>query len=405
MKALHPEIDSSESFPSSHGSVFEALYCGRNNEQVDIKPGFAGTFITGGGKGGSAGLSDGITKRTSILIESAPNHSIHLPTPLETITEQKSFATLRSRTSFFSVRQKPSLPILQLRRGPTASTNGSGTARRKRSFSFDDLTFTRYRNRIFKSSTSTSDSIALADTTVNYPVLPKDDPPTRIPTPPGLPSFNTPAAASYRLPAPHVRLRDLVRGKRTPEVKQYRAQTSRLPPGALMRGPDGTIVRGRFRPPQSGHTGTVRYTSGERGLAGHPLHSAPRATVAVSSNPQLTIPNDVGNLLPGIRSPSPFNPSMATNTSLEGQDTLASGFYGQPGLLREPFITSIPTTPQVPPLSGQESRSKWVRFWEDCCMICCSAIKDEEGLLQPRLVPISLDGGLPEDTLRLRGAM
>ena len=93
-RALHPQIDSSESLPSSHSSIFEALYCSSNSEHAVSKELRQSTFVTGGIRSdGSSSKRDNSIDELDTL-ETLPKWSIHHPTPLETITEQKSMATL-----------------------------------------------------------------------------------------------------------------------------------------------------------------------------------------------------------------------------------------------------------------------------------------------------------------------
>jgi len=390
-RALHPEIDSSESVPSSHDSIFEALYCSPGIENAEGKPSWIGTFITGGARCNSIGSEDGIRVEQSITVEGPPLiRSIHHPTPLEPIIEQKSFATLRPQLSF-SVRQKPSLPVLA-KEDPT--TKDAPSARRKLSFSLDDLTVFKRPSRLFKHSSSTSSNhIPLAEAEVIYPAIPTGEPPPRIPTPPGLPTFNTPAAVAYRLPSPKSSFRDLFRRHRTPEESRWLAQTRGLPPGVVMRGEDGTIVRGRWRPSQSGHTGNVR-AQGERGMTWHPLNRAPVASLprAVSArlgglcNMSQVAFNDAGGLL--TPNPSPALSRSPTPIPLPAGGPPQPQAWGPTG---QPTNTPLQLGNYVQQ-PAEESPSRWVRFGEAFCAVCCGAEKSDDGLLHPRIIPASMDG-------------
>jgi len=392
-RALHPEIDSSESVPSLHSSIFEALYCGPGWENVEGKSAWIGTFITGGGRHHSIGSEDGIRVEQSISVERPPIRSVHHPTPLEPIIEQKSFATLRPQLSF-SVRQKPSLPVLAKE---NSAVNDAPSARRKLSFSLDDLTVFKRPSRFFKNSSSaSSNAVPLTDTEVKYPAIPTGEPPPRVPTPPGLPTFNTPAAAAYRLPYPSSSFRDLFRIHRTPEELRWGAQTRGLPPGVLMRGEDGTIVRGRWRPSQSGHTGNVR-AAGARVLPGYSLRSAhvatvPRAVSARLGGPcdmsQITL-NDAGGLLTPQPSPALSRSPAAVPSTTEGAPQPQTwGPTGQPA--NAPLQLGNPLQQPV-----EKGESRWVRFGEAFCALCCGAEKSDDGLLHPRVVPNSMAyGGL-----------
>ena len=391
-RALHPEIDSSESVPSSHSSIFEALYCSPSSENAEGKPSWIGTFITGGSRNNSVGSEDGIMVEQSITMESPPIRSTHHPTPLEPIIEQKSYSTLRPQLSF-SVRQKPSLPLLE-KQESTIEVKDTPSARRKLSFSLDDLTVFKRPSRFFKNSSSSASSNAIPqpDTEVKYPTIPAGQPPPRMPTPPGLPTFNTPAASAYRLPSPSSSFRDLFRLHRTPEESNWLAQTSGLPPGAVMRAEDGTIVRGRWRPTQSGHTGHVRATR-DRGMAGHPLHLAPVAAIPRAVSGRLGGPcnmsqvtfTDAGGLLTPHPSPA-LSASVSTAPSTVGgaPQTQAWSPMGQAANTHLQLGSPLQELPQEKP-------GMWVRFGEAFCAVCCGAEKSDDGHLHPRVIPSSMD--------------
>ena len=389
-RTLHPEINSSESMPSSHSSIFEALWCSPGIENAEGKPSWIGTFITGGSRRNSVGSGDGIRVEQSITVEAPPIRSIHHPTPLEPIIEQKSFATLRPQLSF-SIRQKPSLPVLAK---ADSAVKDVPSARRKLSFSLDDLTVFKRPSRFFKNSSSTSsNTVPLSEAEVKYPAIPTGEPPPRIPTPPGLPTFNTPAAAAYRLPSPSSSFRDLFRLHRTPEESRWLAQTRGLPPGVVMRGEDGTIVRGRWRPSQSGHTGNAR-APGERGITGHPLNRAPVAALPRTMSGRLEGPcnmsqvafNDAGGLLTPHPSPA-LSRSLTPNPLPAGgaPQPQAWGPTGQP--TNAPL--QLGNTPQR---AAEENSSRWVRFGEAFCAVCCGAEKSDDGALHPRIIPGNMDG-------------
>lgn len=86
-----------------------------------------------------------------------------------------------------------------------------------------------------------------------FPKRPHQEPPRRGTTPEGLPTFNTDAAGRYTLPRPPTRLRDYV--KRESPRTEHKRQTRHLPPGVVMRGDDGVLVRGKWRAGVSGHLG------------------------------------------------------------------------------------------------------------------------------------------------------
>ena len=72
----------------------------------------------------------------------------------------------------------------------------------------------------------------------------------------------TPEATNYCVPPPGrssgKRRKRYCFARLSPEVQEWRRQTVGLPKNVVMRGDDGTMVRGKFLPSQSGHTGPAR---------------------------------------------------------------------------------------------------------------------------------------------------
>ncbi|MCJ1391089.1 hypothetical protein MMC18_003951 [Xylographa bjoerkii] len=380
-RALHAEADSSESLPSSHSSIFEALYCDSSNENLDRKATWLGTFVTGGSRSQLSLPTAASKLEPAITPPNTPTRCLHFPTPLETITEQKSVATLRAQQSL--------------------------SRRRKLSFSLDDLDLFRRSSRLFKNSSSSSSAVVHPQAAQRvYPVAPSAFPPRRMPTPPGLPTFNTPAASAYRLPYPSTNFRSLFRRNKTPEERQWLAQTARLPQGVLMRGEDGVFVRGRWRPSQSGHTGNARPV-GARGEVAHPLHVAPFATISATAvnetnfnartssaartaggRMEQPVLQDVGGLLgPGSELPT-FHRSENVQTAVSTSSNNA---------MRNPVVSCRTASsqghnaigePTEPPVqAGKENISKWEKLGELFCYVCCGAEDSDDGNLHPRVVP------------------
>ncbi|MCJ1379705.1 hypothetical protein MMC17_002807 [Xylographa soralifera] len=378
-RALHAAADSSESLPSSHSSIFEALFCDSSNENLDGKAAWLGTFATRGSRSQPSLSADAMNSEPASSLANPPARYLHLPTPLETITEQKSVATLRAQESF--------------------------SARRKLSFSLDDLDLFRRSSRLFKNSSSSSSAAVLPHPPHPvYPVAPSNYPPPRMPTPPGIPTFNTPAAATYRLPYPSTNFRNLFRRNKTPEERQWLAQAARLPQGVLMRGEDGVLVRGRWRPSQSGHTGTAR-PIGARGVAAHPLHIAPFADVPVASTNGMNVHartnsaarnasremeqpvlQDVGGLLSANLESDHCSERIQAplSTSSVGTDRSPVVHSQQPSS-HGPRVGVESTEP--PLQTGNETTSKWEKFGQMFCYVCCGMEKPDDDNLHPRVVP------------------
>ena len=252
-------------------------------------------------------------------------------------------------------------------------------ARRKHSFSLDDLPAFRRSSRFFQRSSSDS-TLLTANTKSILPNQPYQPPPLRVPTPPGLPKFNTPAASNYRLPAPTLRFRDLFRLDNTSEEREWIAQTAALPRGVVMRGENGVLVRGRFRAGQSGHTGGFGRV-GEGNLGAIPMLgvSTPvRDVVGRVAPPEVAIrgQDDMINEQVSHDVDHPLSvqgPATLRSLAVDGRD--ASG---------TPRQTTGANRTGV--LDGEEKESRWSRVGEALCFICCGAEKSEDGTLHPQMV-------------------
>ncbi|KAI4143241.1 MAG: hypothetical protein L6R39_004648, partial [Caloplaca ligustica] len=290
----HQNLDSSETVPSPHSSLWDAPLADQPlNTTLPVGDWDAsGSELPPPPPEKPKRRKKGKRKETSEVpsppaaLDSSPvtrlNPDVHHPHLLDTITERSSRPTLRS--------YHPS--VLSLRRdSPSISTLRARTsAIRKESFSLADLPPTPR-----SLASSSKSSLSIRDATVQpFPNTPQYDPPERMPTPPGLPSFNTPEAINYHLPSPQLSFRHRFRLNPTPEEIQYRRQTARLPPGVVMRGENGELIRGRWRHGGlSGHTGY-----GTQGaLETHPFTRAPMAEVASEATNEAAIGSDSGHVV------------------------------------------------------------------------------------------------------------
>ena len=241
---------------------------------------------------------------------------VHYPTILETITEVQSIE-------------------------PSIATGGKQSL--IRSFSLDDIR--NLKRKIWKSSSSSSCSrFTCLPRASEYPKEPHTLPPDRSPTPPNLPTFNTPQAANYRLPPPDLSLREVLHISSPRAYQDWVRQTSNLPRGAIMRNEDGVIVRGRWRAMPSGHTGSAR----------HP-----------------TTPHN-----------DPFSPSNASISRALGTDPDAA--------LRE--LEAMERDRQQYQQGIRERKGTWIRFCEISCCFCCR--DDEEDL------EAGVEGAIPVRRMR-----
>ena len=375
IRAIRSTADSSESLPSSHSSIFEALCYSPSTESLDEKAPWAATFVAGGRSPPAwrdidiASTSLERTPKASLI------RSVHHPTPLETITEQKSIATLRPQASFSSPSGSSVRASIGKRASPNTLTPTAG-ARRKKSFSFDDLLILRRSSRLFKNSTSSSHDGTAAPLASNvyYPTVPDQAPPVRTPTPPGLPTFNTPAASSYRLPPPNMRFRDYFRTTRTPEEREWTAQTAALPRGVIMRGEDGVVVRGRWKAGQSGHTGNLGRTVNLSAMHDS-LYRAP--TTNTANGRHVTFSGSVrggeDESIERMHLRQLEQPQNADETAVPGMDSNMQSIQGN-GNSGHTSRTE------------EEKESRWFKLGELFCYVCCGAEMSEDGLLHPNVV-------------------
>lgn len=392
-RKFHPNADSSEASPSEHSSIFEAFPYPSPLDTVTAR-GYltgpiTGIFVTGGRSAGSwlENETQQDVPRPSTTPNSPTIRTVHHPTPLETISEQKSIATLRQRGNLH-VKKKESVVSLLSRPASVQTIKATIRARRKQSFSLDDLPLFHRSSRFLENSSSDS-TILSADTKPTLPNQPCQPPPSRVPTPPGLPKFNTPAASNYQLPAPTLRFRDLFRLNDTPEEREWIAQTAALPRGVVMRGENGVLVRGRFRAGQSGHTGGFGRV-GEGNLGAIPMLEV--------STPVRDSVGRVALTEGAMRGQDDMVIGQASHNtdyplSVQGPATLRSPLVEGRGAGGTPRQTIEATRTSV--LDNEEKESRWSRVGEALCFVCCGAEKSEDGTLHPQMVRSLTDRHTP----------
>ena len=250
---LTHNIDSSESFPSTHTSLYDASLETEPESVVFTTSKWSSPLPEIGVDGTAPWMDtvcdpDGNPVPGSFLQPISTSRKDHKPHELYPITEHNSLATLRS---CFSVSSTATLRA----RSPGLS------GRHKKSFSLTDLPTP------IETQHSSSDSPAPPPSPLPQPNRPIHFPPQRSPTPPNLPSFGKPEALEYRLPPPpkSKRIRDRL-GTPSPEELEWRRQTVGLPKGVVMRGDDGLLVRGKFSGIRSGHLPPQRQRHATMGL-------------------------------------------------------------------------------------------------------------------------------------------
>lgn len=232
---LNAYLDSSESYPSPHSSIYEAslvhlssteeLKQKERNQDVPVNP-----------------TDDGPASWENIVVDALGNlvpasflqlpatNNAHIPHELYPITEKSSLATLKASLLLQGQASTSTL------RPCSPGLNG----KKRKSFSLSNLPPTPERRS------------SLSPSPIPLPTRPHLPPPERVPTPPGLPTFGKPEAINYRLPPPKTHFRDYFR---SPSIaaQEYNRQTARLPRGVVMRGENGVMVSGKFTPIVSGH--------------------------------------------------------------------------------------------------------------------------------------------------------
>ncbi|CAF9942487.1 hypothetical protein IMSHALPRED_003839 [Imshaugia aleurites] len=240
------DLESSESYPSPHNSIYEAPFAS-DQENLDS------SAIHDGNNAGwenanhvnTTSDNDELPSWLNITMDvsgspvpasflrgsdtASPKKLVHTPHVLYPITEQSSLATLR--------------PSSIVAHSSAATLRARASSLKRKSFSTSDLP---------PSTSLASQRWSPPSSPVLAPIEPPHRPPTRSPTPPGLPSFNKPEASNYRLPPPPARFRDKFRSPTAAE-REWMKQTVGLPKGVVMRGEDGVLVRGKFTPIRSGH--------------------------------------------------------------------------------------------------------------------------------------------------------
>ena len=235
IQGLKAYLDSSESYPSPHSSIYEAsLVHLSSTEELKHKE--------GNQDGPVHTTDDGLASWENIVVDASGNlvpasflqppatNNAHIPHELYPITEKSSLATLKAS---LLLQGQASTSTLRPR---SPGLNG----KKRKSFSLSNLPPTPERRS------------SLPPSPIPSPARPHLPPPERVPTPPGLPTFGKPEAINYRLPPPKTRFRDYFRSP-TIAAQEYNRQTAGLPRGVVMRGENGVMISGKFTPIVSGH--------------------------------------------------------------------------------------------------------------------------------------------------------
>lgn len=436
-RTFHPQLDSSESDPSAHSSIFEAFYLTPSavaNLGTDLNA--TATKRTSARPSSGSNAADG--NDASTVLATAAARESWIGTPLEPIAEQNSVATLRavaslphlrsSRDRRLGIVSKPSSPALAL------------LTQHKHSFSLDDLPLRpRPRRRRGSAALNTSDSTTASSLphlhedhehdfqhelervySYTHPNEPTASPPHRIPTPEGLPSFNTPAAHNYRIPTPPFRLRHLFTSRThhhhhhaaAATLNAHGTQTVGLPRGVVARGPNG-VVRARWRPTQSGHTGQF----GGPGIANHPFHAAktpaevgfgvgrpsvdralPGLPVRVRREPRSARARGTMRFVPAVVPPTAtelYHRALSAEPGFSGGSGVGGGSVGVDADGDRGHARRARGWQEV------ADRSRWEGFCEFMCVACCGV--ERPGTGEEMAMPVAVVGGEGETRARRYG--
>lgn len=258
-RALHPHLDSSESYPSPAGSIYQASAADVSTEKFNWYDTRAWATPTKAERDDSPWKTNEVpswedtvvdangNNVPSSFLQDTPSPKKHQPHKLYPITEQNSLATLRPGTSSSTLKGKRSSASVR-----PLSPGLKG--KKRKSFSLSDLPLSPQPPPISKDPSP-------PPTPLPAPIEPHKSPPVRIPTPPGLPTFNVPQTNNYRLPPPPGRFRDRFLPPTAAE-REWAQQTVGLPRGVVMRGENGVVVRSKFTPIRSGHLPPQRQAHG-----------------------------------------------------------------------------------------------------------------------------------------------
>ena len=328
MQRLH-RLDSSETCPSEHTSIYDAEpVLSEKDESLDVSDSDDGRVSS---------VSPTQEPQSRSFENIAPPSRKHLSpaetalqalnahfnsggqwrgTHLGTITERLERATQNtSRPLSQAVSASINVHARDAAAEDSLSDNTNHQARARgaleschhRSFSLNDLDCLKLREPrnalVQESNSSSGDAFRAVCACESYPVQPVQQPPVRVPTPPGLPTFGTREAMEYRMPAPGrmsrmqpwrtSRLDANMPGPSTsPPITEAMGANpltladglkrllgitrvvSPIPEGPrraamplyLARADDGTFVRGRFGTRHSAHG------IGRAQLDAHPFH-------------------------------------------------------------------------------------------------------------------------------------
>ncbi|KAJ9295757.1 hypothetical protein DTO271G3_5780 [Paecilomyces variotii] len=347
--AFERDLDSSESIPSEHSSIYDAARASSGSDAGDQ------TYYDSLSRQPTADEQHSL----NLAISDQPIHtttSSHSKWPvntLATIVERRSTSTLRHSRSMSCLYESFSGERLQLSRTSRSDLNTSiQNPQRRKARSFNDA-----------ESCSGLSELLGSDLSLGSPVQPMYPPPIRSPTPPGLPSFGTQEAlfcasrfaVESPTPGPSTSGTGDGRGnsydsslsgsyseafRRLFGFAAPESRPARLPLHAIARAEDGTAVRGRFPIRQSGHGMDL-----SRPLDSHPFH---RITLPVAQ-PQV----DRLRSTEKRRKPGRQSGNSEVRTSSQGSEIVLNS--NQPSTLQRALTATMRRTDSRTPIGALPS--------------------------------------------------
>lgn len=345
--AFGRDLDSSESIPSEHSSIYDAARASSGSDAGDQ------TYYDSLSRQPTADEQHSLNLAISDqpIYTMTSSHSKWPVNTLATIIERRSTSTLRHSRSMSCLYESFSGERLQLSRTSRSDLNTSiPNPQRRKALSFNDA-----------DSRSGLSELLGSDLSLGSPVQPMYPPPIRSPTPPGLPSFGTQEALfcasrfAIESPTPGPSTSGDGRGnsydsslsgsysealRRLFGFTALESRPARLPLHAIARAEDGTAVRGRFPIRQSGHGMDL-----SRPLDSHPFH---RMTLPVAQ-PQVERLHSTEKR----RKPGRKRNNSEVRTSSQGSEVVLNS--NQPSSLQRALTATMRRTDSTTPIGNLPS--------------------------------------------------
>lgn len=365
LQAIRARLNSLELSPDPDSSSYDGQSYEHGLENAEPLSVGSETFVTGGKDTWDklTGDDHSLTARQSVLAHNSPVQSVHYPTPLETIIEKKSIATLSLQGSL-SIRPKNTLsPDVLDRPGSSENARHIAEGCSKPYFSLDNLTIFCRPSRHYR-TLSKEPALSFNPAERHHHVTPKELSPTRVPTPPEPPSLSTKKPALYQFPPPDLRFRSQFPTHKPTPAREWEAQTTQVSRGVTIR--DETDVQ---------NDDIQNVVSAGKEPSSQPPHHIQKAMICNSRQATFTT-----NGADQQERRSTLEPSAGRCL---GEKLVQSVRTASTSI----SIRDRPTSTR--PLE-KSHKDQWTRFGEFFCIVCCGAEPSDDGVLHPRIVGDSM---------------